>query len=135
MNNKNYTSTFDLHYGASLNIQEKAKYLRQNMTDAEKILWQKLKNKQISNCKFRRQHPVDVTIVDFYCHEAKLIIEVDGEIHNTKENIINDSNRTSHLNNLGLVVIRFTNLDVENNIDYVIDRIDKICRKLINDLT
>jgi cyclase len=65
-------------------VFELAKELRRNMTDAEKLLWNHLKP-GISGLKFRRQHPVRFYIADFYCHKIKLVIEVDGEIHNKKE--------------------------------------------------
>ncbi|WP_410477223.1 endonuclease domain-containing protein [Pedobacter jeongneungensis] len=72
------------------------------------------------NFKFRRQHPVHKFIADFYCHEAKLIIEIDGEIHNNSENQQYDQNRTNELMEIGITVIPFTNEDVNNNLDEVI---------------
>lgn len=75
----------NMFYGASRNIFEKASELRNNMTEAENLLWVELKNRKIFKVKFRRQHPIDIFIVDFYCHEFKLVIEIDGEIHLEKE--------------------------------------------------
>lgn len=74
-----------MFYGASPNSFDKAKLLRNNMTEAEKILWEKLKNRNIFKARFRRQHPIGIFIVDFYCHDYKLVIELDGEIHLNKE--------------------------------------------------
>ena len=75
----------NMFYAASRNTFEMAHALRKNMTDAEKILWKRLKDKRIFKVKFRRQHPVDIFVLDFYCHELKLAIEVDGEIHLSTE--------------------------------------------------
>ena len=73
--------------------------------------------------KFRRQHPIDVYIADFYCHEAKLIVELDGGIHNKPENKEYDQGRTNKLNELEIRVVRFKNEDVVNNMDWVLDRV------------
>ncbi len=75
--------------------------------------------------KFRKQHPVWIFIVDFYCHEYKLVIEVDGEIHNEEELIEHDLNRTAELNKFGLKMLRFTNDQILFNIDSVITEIHK----------
>lgn len=87
----------NMFYGAGSNIFEKATQLRKNMTSAEKMLWERLKNKQVLNYKFRRQHPLANFIADFYCHKAKLIIEVDGGIHETAEQKEYDLGRTNEL--------------------------------------
>ena len=100
----------------------KAEILRRNMTDAEKLLWQKLKNKQLGY-KFRRQHPLHLFIVDFYCHELKLIIEVDGEYHNSKEQGIADKERELLLKFQNLQIVRFTNEEVLSDLDKVIMKI------------
>ena len=76
----------NMFYGADAVTLRAAGILRKNMTLAELILWKKLKDKKIFKSKFRRQHPIDIFIVDFYCHEYKLVIEIDGEIHNNEEN-------------------------------------------------
>jgi len=93
------------------------------MTIAEKILWQKLRNNQVNGLKFRRQHPVDIFILDFYCHERKLAIEVDGGIHIQIDQKEWDENRTFELNELGIKVLRFTNDEVIYGIREVIDSI------------
>jgi len=114
-----------MHFDATENIRANANKLRKQMTHAEKLLWNKLKNNQVLGFKFRRQHPIDIFIADFYCHKAKLIIEVDGEIHNSKHNKESDKGRTIELEELGLTVIRFTNKEVEDNINDVILRIKR----------
>ena len=74
-----------MFYGASRNTFDKARLLRNNMTEAEKIVWDKLKNRNDFKARFRKQHPLGSFVVDFYCHEFKLAIEIDGEIHLKKE--------------------------------------------------
>jgi very-short-patch-repair endonuclease len=120
---KNINNNLPMFYGASANIQARAKELRKRMTKTEKILWEIIRNKQILNEKFRRQHPIDIFIADFYCHKLKFVIELDGEIHNIPENIEKDKNRTLHLETLGITIIRFTNIEVENKIDWVVSEI------------
>ncbi len=110
----------------------KAIELRNNETEAEKILWEKLKGNKIKNLKFRRQHPVSLYIADFYCHKLKLIIEIDGEYHLSKEQIIKDSERTAILNSNGLEVIRFRNDEVLNDVDLVLSKIMMRIEKIEN---
>lgn len=95
------------------------------MTPAENLLWQNLRNRKISNQKFRRQHPISKYIVDFYCHEARLVIEVDGGIHFINDNPEYDQFRTRQLEEIGLKVIRFRNEEVLENISNVLAEIRK----------
>jgi very-short-patch-repair endonuclease len=111
----------NLFHGANSKLFEFSKALRRNQTEAEEIIWQCLRNRKILNFKFRRQHPIHQYIADFYCHEAKLIIEIDGGIHNNSENQEYDQNRTDELMKIGITVIRFTNQEVNNNLDEVIN--------------
>jgi very-short-patch-repair endonuclease len=93
------------------------------MTVAEKILWERLKNRQVNNMHFRRQHPFGIYIIDFYCHKASLAIEIDGKIHlRTRDK---DNERSEYLRSSGLKVLRFKNEEVENNLDLVINEIRK----------
>lgn len=108
----------------------KAQSLRNNEKQAEKILWEKLKNNQLKGNKFRRQHPISLFIADFYCHQLKLIIEVDGEYHNTLEQIKKDDERTQVLQDNGMKIIRFTNCEIENNVDKVITEIGLIIEEI-----
>ncbi len=91
---------------------ELARKLRSDQTDAENLLWQLLRNRQLANAKFRRQHPIENYIADFYCHEHKLIIELDGSQHHTSVGKKQDAIRTKRLNELGIKVIRFDNRQV-----------------------
>jgi very-short-patch-repair endonuclease len=98
-----------------------ARQMRHEPTRAEDHLWQQLRNRRHFNVKFRRQHVIERFIVDFYCAEAELIVEVDGSIHDyTQEE---DAIRQEFLESLGLRVLRFTNGEVLLNIEAVLQRI------------
>ncbi len=101
--------------------RELAKQLRQNMTPAEQVLWQELRANRLEDYHFRRQQIIDGFIVDFYCHRAALIIEVDGPIHKTQ--IEADTEREAVLQARGLSILRFTNQQVMNNMNYVLSEI------------
>lgn len=93
------------------------------MTDAERLLWSKIKRKQIKNCQFYRQKPISKYIVDFYSPKAKLAIELDGEQHYTNKGIKQDQIRDHLLNKLGLKVLRFSDRDVLKNTKGVLEKI------------
>ena len=95
-----------MFFGASRIIFENARGLRKKMTEAEKILWGYLKTKP-NGYKFRRQHPLGFYIADFYCHKLKLVIEVDGSIHDIEEVKLNDAIRQKLFEKEGLTVMRF----------------------------
>ena len=95
------------------------------MTPAETALWERLKNKQLYGLKFRRQHPLHHFILDFYCHAHKLVIEVDGGIHQQQSDY--DEARTEWLTQRDFKVIRFTNEEVLKNIEAVLQTIAKAC--------
>jgi very-short-patch-repair endonuclease len=118
-----------MYYGAKPETFEAARILRENMTFHEKLLWNRLKLKQICGVKFRRQHPIDFFIADFYCHEAKLVVEIDGEIHDIKKDY--DVGRSAEMEKYFIKVIRFTNSEVENNIEMVINKIEDETRSRI----
>ena len=118
-----------MFYGANAGTLRTAGILRMNMTKAELILWDKLRDKRIFKSKFRRQHPIDIFIVDFYCHEYKLVIEIDGEIHNNEENSKYDDSRMAELQKLGIFVLRFTNDQVIYKLDEVILKIQGVLTK------
>jgi len=113
----------NLFFGASPEIFRRAKDLRKRMTPAELTLWTLLRNKQLKGFKFRRQHPVKNFILDFYCHEIKLAIELDGGIHNNPEQAEYDKGRTYELNELGIDVLRFQNEDLWEDVDGVLGKI------------
>ena len=104
-----------MFFGASKIIFENAKELRKNMTEAERVLWGYLKVKP-NGYKFRRQHPLGIYIADFYCHKLKLVIEVDGSIHDREEMKLNDAIRQKLIEEDGLTVIRFKNAEILNDI-------------------
>lgn len=114
-----------MFYGASASIFETARLLRIKMTKPEKVLWKVLSEKKVKGFRFKSQHPIAGFIVDFYCHKAKLVIEVDGSIHNAFEQANYDEVRTYELEKLGLHVIRFSNGQVQNNIEHVIIELEK----------
>lgn len=93
------------------------------MTEAEHLLWEALRNKQLDGFKFRRQHPVSKYVLDFYCHQAKLAIELDGGYHEDSVQQLYDADRTANLTELGIEVIRFQNDNVMENLDEVLDDI------------
>jgi very-short-patch-repair endonuclease len=104
-------------------LQEYVLKHRNAPTEAEAILWEALKTKQLKNYKFRRQHIIDKYIADFVCLKKKLVVEVDGLIHQLPENKESDEQRTARLNSAGFRVIRFTNSDVINNPEKVLHAI------------
>ncbi len=124
----------EMFYGASPEIFRRALELRKNMTKAEKKLWAALRRKQVNGKRFRRQHPIGKFIVDFYCHEVKLVIELDGSIHNFQEQKEYDLGRSEDIQQLGIKIIRFTNKQVMNNLNKVIADIESEI-KIINDET
>jgi very-short-patch-repair endonuclease len=114
----------NMHFGARKELILFARKLRLNMTQAEKILWEHLRKKSFGY-KFRNQHAIYRYIVDFYCHELRLIIEVDGSIHTLSENALNDKDRDQILLSLGLQIIRFTNNEISENIEKVLEVLAK----------
>ncbi|MCX6305355.1 MAG: endonuclease domain-containing protein [Bacteroidetes bacterium] len=103
------TRDYLLHLKAKDEVFRKAHDLRHSMTDAEKLLWDKVRNRKLQGLKFRRQHTIHYYVADFYCHEKRLIVEVDGGIHLETAVKEHDVNRTAELYRLGIMVIRFTN--------------------------
>ena len=96
----------------------KARQLRRNQTDAEKHLWQLLRNRQLSGYKFRRQHPIGPYIADFVCLESMVIVELDGGQHMDQQAY--DERRSAYLSRHGFCVVRFWNNDVLKNLEGVI---------------
>ncbi len=105
-----------------LKQKEIRQFLRNNQTDAEAILWQSLRRKELGE-KFVRQHGIEKYIVDFCCRRKKLIIELDGNIHDIKDIKENDVERTKDLEKFGYKVLRFQNSEVLNNLDQVLTKI------------
>ena len=113
----------NLHKEAIGKLYQFGRALRQESTEAEKLLWKELRNKKLNGLKFRRQHPIDKFIVDFYCHERKLVIELDGNIHDKIVNKEYDDARTALLAGLNIFVLRFRNEQVIDNLKEVIQKI------------
>jgi very-short-patch-repair endonuclease len=106
-------------------IQSHVKDLRNNQTEAEKLLWSRLRKRQLKDCKFRRQHPLGNHIVDFICLEKKLIIELDGGQHIADSE--KDTERDIWMRQQGYKVLRFWNNDVFNNTEGVLEHIETCC--------
>ena len=111
------------NYDATQRIFDNANSLKRNLTRAEKVLWNHLRNRKLDGKKFRRQHPIGPYIVDFYCHSHSLVIEVDGIIHEKEDIPSYDENRTQHLRSLGLSVVRVSNEEVLFEIGQVLAKI------------
>ena len=114
-----------------ISIKEFVLHNRSKPTEAENALWQYLRDKQLDGIKFRRQHIIDKYIADFISLESKLIVEVDGSIHQLPENKESDIQRTERLNELGYTVIRFTNNEVLHDIEAVTGSIKEKWRQLV----
>lgn len=111
-------------------LKETRKKLRNNCTVAEHILWIFLKGKSLDGCKFRRQYSIGNFVVDFCCPRKKLIIEVDGSVHNNLEVAEHDFERQKIIEGLGFKVIRFTNKEVIENTEEVLKKIKQILIQL-----
>ncbi len=104
-------------------LANRARELRRSETEAEQIIWSRLRRKQLNGAKFRRQQPIGSYIVDFVSFDKKLIIEIDGGQHSSEENMGNDAVRTEWLESQGFRVIRFWNNEVFSNMDGVFTQI------------
>jgi len=122
--NMNSNKIEDMFYGATTQIFANAKMQRSEMTEAENALWEKLRKNQLGGYKFRRQHPISDFIADFYCHDLKLVIEVDGEYHDENEQKQYDEGRTFEMEELGITVIRFQNGEILNDLESVLNRLE-----------
>ena len=116
----------NLHKSADGKLYEYARDLRKNETSAEELLWRNLRNRKLDGLKFRRQHPLDKFIPDFYCHEKKLAIEVDGSVHDSRDAKESDEGRTYELKELGITVLRFRNEEVLKDMSLVLKKIREI---------
>jgi very-short-patch-repair endonuclease len=101
----------------------RARYLRKSATDCERILWRHLRNRNFANYKFRRQHPVDRYILDFYCAQARLGVELDGGGHGYIRRRMHDRDRTEFLANQKIRVLRFWNHQVREELESVLQAI------------
>lgn len=120
-----------MFYGASNLLFKRAEELRKFCTWEEEIIWGFLKGNQLG-IKFRRQHPLLFYIADFYCHQLKLVIEIDGSVHNKEDVKINDNIRQQEIEDLGITVIRFSNSQVKHNPGIILEQINKKIEELKN---
>jgi very-short-patch-repair endonuclease len=120
----------NLHKGSIGKLFEYARDLRKNETSAEDLLWRNLRNRRLDGLKFRRQHPLDKFIADFYCHEKRLVIEVDGSVHDSRDAKEGDDGRTFELKELGITVIRFRNEEVLNDMSLVLKMIREVVERV-----
>ena len=116
-------SDYPFFHDASPNSFEKARLLRRNATSAEEELWKHIRRRQLDGLRFRRQHPVDQFILDFYCHESRLAIEVDGLIHQQREQKMYDQEREIIIEGFGIKILRFKNDEVFRSLPEVLDKI------------
>lgn len=114
-----------MFYKASPLLFGLAKELRNHVTNAEMLLWGYLRTKP-DGFKFRRQHPLGIFIADFYCHRLKLVIEIDGPIHKKKEVAEHDRYRQRLIEEDGINVVRFTNEQIETDLNHVISAIQEL---------
>jgi very-short-patch-repair endonuclease len=118
----------DMHVGAKPELFRYAQDMRKNPTEGEKALWTILRKFRYQGYIFRRQHPIDIFIADFYCNKLKLIVEVDGDIHDSEQAMEYDDGRSAELEKNGIKVIRFTN-------DQVLNETGEITFKIQNYIT
>lgn len=97
-----------------------ARKLRSQLTDCERLMWSRLRNRALAGLKFRRQHPCPPYVLDFYCAELRLVVELDGGQHYDEAGLERDRLRTAYLQRRGLEVLRFSNLDVLQNLEGVL---------------
>ena len=114
----------------SHHLIEFARDLRKRATPAEKLLWERLRNRELGGYKFVRQHHIGAYIADFYCRKIRLVVELEGSVHDVPEQKIYDEDRFEELAARGVHALRFRNQDVLENIDKVLETILKICGKL-----
>lgn len=121
----------NMFYNASPLIFKKAEELRSKPTHAEELLWNYIGQGQLG-VKFRRQHPASIYILDFYTHQMKLALKIDGSIHSHEEVKRNDKKRQTHLESLGICFLRFSNDQVLTKIEYVLGEINNRIKNLTN---
>ena len=110
-----------MHLRASQTIFQNAYQLRSRLTEAEEILWEHLKDRKMEGIRFRRQHPLFKFVADFYAHQLKLVIELDGDHHAQGVQKFYDLDRTEILSEYRITVIRFSNYEVLYHLDLVLD--------------
>ena len=107
----------------SSGLKDLARELRKKQTSAEELLWELIRNRRLLGFKFRRQHQFGDYVADFYCHEARLVIECDGPVHEGNEQWHHDQSRNAYMIGHGLRVLRLSNEEILNNTEKVLDQI------------
>ncbi|NNP70997.1 endonuclease domain-containing protein [Acinetobacter sp. Ac_5812] len=116
------------------NLKQASRNLRSHMTEAEQLLWQQVRRKQILGLQFYRQKPILNFIVDFYCPAVSLVIECDGGQHYTEIGLGADQNRDHALSELGLITLRFSNHQILTELDVVVEQIYYVVRQRLEPL-
>jgi very-short-patch-repair endonuclease len=111
-------------------LKKRRRYLRHHLPKVEAILWMRLSRRQMLGYQFRRQYSVDQFVIDFYCPELRLAIEVDGESHFTPRATAYDSLRQAHIESFGIRFLRITNEDIYRSLDAVLDEIAETIRRI-----
>ncbi|MBN2035258.1 MAG: endonuclease domain-containing protein [Chitinispirillaceae bacterium] len=111
---------------------QQARALRKKMTPQERIFWERIRANKILGLQFRRQQPIEGFIVDFYCNKARCVVEIDGSIHTTREQRQRDNLRRRVFENRGLTEMRFTNYEINHELDIVIARLEKTLTALLS---
>jgi very-short-patch-repair endonuclease len=111
-------------------IRSRAQILRETLTPAEQVLWEILRDRRLRGIKFRRQHPLSIYVADFFCHELKLVVELDGEVHDDPRQAVRDANRDANLRALGCTILRFPNHDLLHHREAVLTRILEVATTL-----
>ena len=117
--------------GTTVGITQAAQQMRKDLTDFEAIVWDEIRERRLGGLRFRRQHPAGRFIFDFYCPRAKLVVEVDGGVHDGQAEY--DAERTAELERFGYTVIRFKNEDIRDRLPEVLDEIERTARRLISE--
>ena len=118
-----------MYYGAKPELFSIAKKLRAKQTQTESKLWARIRNKQLLGYKFRRQHPINNYIADFYCHSLKYVIELDGKYHSSKTQNLYDIFRDEDMSEFGILVLRIKDHDILDNFENTIETLSKNIQK------
>jgi very-short-patch-repair endonuclease len=113
----------DMYFGAKPELFRLALRMRRNATPGEEAMWKLLRKFRKEGLVFRRQHPIDFFIADFYCHRLRLVIEVDGDYHLDDDALVYDDQRSGELERFGITVMRFPNEDIQKTPDYIVSSI------------
>jgi type I restriction enzyme R subunit len=104
-------------------VRERGRTLRRDQTPAERVLWEALRDRRLDHLKFRRQVPFDIFILDFYCKDLKLVVELDGDVQAEPRQADHDQNRDAYLRSLGCTILRFPNDSISTHLPAVLQKI------------